>query len=244
VAQGQRMSSGGKHGEGVSAGVAGRAALDGASRRELLPSPEEACSQRPSCRVGVCWDGLERRLRNEFAAHFADGVDGKHRDASGVGPAFGRASLPEERFSRERPSKDLEASPEPHPRPLAGLLMHYGSHREKTALRGVILAGKHGKATGHSARVRGSGRRGTRARPGFSAGGIHRSLRNDDLNTVRRFSAATRPTFYGCGALQPRGELHRAHQSDDGPGAALPVIGALRDDRMCRWKPSSQLSLA
>src|SRR5260370_22990363 len=131
-------------------GVA-RAALDGASRKELLHEAlgELAC-RRPSCRIGV-WLEMDSNadLQNEFAAGFRGIV--WDRGSTETPPEWSRLSieppLPDAQLLRGNTvEQDLDASP---PNPILGLLL--GLRRVlwapiawKGQLKGIILAGTTG----------------------------------------------------------------------------------------------------
>ena len=219
-------------------GVA-RAALDGASRRELLREAlKKLAHQRPSCRVGV-WLEMDSSAasRNEFAATFRGMV--WDRESTETPPEWAQLSveppLPEEQlFQGETVEQDLEASP-PNPilGPLAGLRHALWVPIErKQQLRGVILAGSMGKQPGIPREFVEAVAAELALALGLQQEEYIARLRNDDLNTVRRFFSrhAAQPSMDAV--LSSLAESCTGPTtSDDGPGAAFAVIGALRDDR-------------
>ena len=240
MAQGQRMKLWRKNTEkGFSGRGVARAALDGASRRELLREAlKKLAHQRPSCRVGV-WLEMDSSAasRNEFAATFRGMV--WDRESTETPPEWAQLSveppLPEEQlFQGETVEQDLEASP-PNPilGPLAGLRHALWVPIErKQQLRGVILAGSMGKQPGIPREFVEAVAAELALALGLQQEEYIARLRNDDLNTVRRFFSrhAAQPSMDAV--LSSLAESCTGPTtSDDGPGAAFAVIGALRDDR-------------
>jgi len=217
-------------------GVA-RAALDGASRKELLREALKKLAQRgPSCRVGV-WLETDANAspENEFAAGFRGMV--WDRKSTETPPEWARISieppLPEEQLLRGNTvEQDLKTSP---PNPILGLLAGlrhalWVPIHGKEQLKGVILAGSIGKQSAISREFVESVAAELALALRFQEQESIARLRNNDLNTVRHFFSrhAAEPSLDPL--LSYLTKSCTGATSDDGPGAAFAAIGALRDE--------------
>ncbi len=218
-------------------GVA-RAALEGASRKELLHEAlgELAC-RGPSCRIGV-WLEMDSNadLQNEFAAGFRGIV--WDRGSTETPPEWTRLSieppLPEEQLLRGNTvEQDLDASP---PNPILGLLL--GLRRVlwapiawKGQLKGIILAGSTGTQPAISRESVESVAAELALALGLQQEETSARLRNEDLNTVRRFFRHTAGPSLDALLFYLAESCTGAAVTEDGPGAAFAAIGVLRDER-------------
>jgi signal transduction histidine kinase/FixJ family two-component response regulator len=218
-------------------GVA-RAALDGASRKELLREAlKKLVQQGPSCRVGV-WLETDSNAgpQNEFAARVRGMV--WDRGSTETPPEWAQLSieppLPEEQLLRGNTvEQDLAASP---PNPILGLLVGlrhalWVPIEWKEQLRGVILAGSTGKQPAISRDFVESVAAELALALGLQEHESIARLRNDDLNTVRHFFSrhGAEPSLDALLSYLAK-SCTGAAASDDGPCAAFAVIGALREE--------------
>src|SRR6267143_1332278 len=186
-----------------------RAALDGASRKELLREALKRLAQQGrSCRVGV-W--LEKDSnggpQNEFAAGFRGMV--WDRGSTETPQEWTQLSvepplLEQLLLRRKTAEQDLEASP---PNPILGLLVGlrhalWVPIERKEQLKGVILAGSAGK------------------QPAISRESVESVAA--ELALALGLDAVLSNLAESCTA---------AIANEDAPGAAFAVIGALRDER-------------
>jgi signal transduction histidine kinase/FixJ family two-component response regulator len=216
-----------------------RAALDGASRKELLREALKRLAQQGrSCRVGV-W--LEKDSnggpQNEFAAGFRGMV--WDRGSTETPQEWTQLSveppLPEQLLLRGKTAEqDLQASP---PNPILGLLVGlrhalWVPIERKEQLKGVILAGSAGKQPAISRESVESVAAELALALGLEEEETAARLRNDDLNIVRRFLSRHAPEPSLDAVLSNLAEsCTAAIANEDAPGAAFAVIGALRDER-------------
>src|SRR5260370_1379877 len=218
-------------------GVA-RAALDGASREELLREALKALSQQgPTGRVGIWLEtGSNASPKNEFAAGFCGAV--WDRGSTETPKEWAHLSveppLPDELLLRGKTvEQDLEALPS---NPILGLLV--GLRRAlwvpiawKEQLKGVILAGSTGKQPVLSRERVESVAAELALALGLAEEQRIAGLRDADLGVVRR--VLTRPssdTSLEAALSNLVESCTETPASGNGPGAAFAGIGALRRD--------------
>src|SRR5216684_3549850 len=219
-------------------GVA-RAALDGASRKELLLEALGALTQQGSPgRIGV-WleaDGNANPQNKNIA-----GFHGMVWERGNLEPPQEWAHLsvepplPEELLLRGNTvEQDLEASP---PNPILGLLgglrhaLWVPIHR-KEQLKGVILAGSTGKQPARSREHVESVAAELALALGLEEEQRIARLRNEDLGAVRRFLAQRAAAASIEALLSSLVEsCTDTPANGESPGAAFAAIGALRDQR-------------
>jgi signal transduction histidine kinase/FixJ family two-component response regulator len=215
-----------------------RAALDGASRPELLQEALKALSQQESTgRFGI-W----------LEAH--SNASPKHENAAGFhGMVWDRGNLetpqewallsleppiPDELLLRGKTvEQDLEAFPSnPVIGPLVGLRHAMWVPIEtKEQLRGVILSGSTGKQPACSRERVEAVAAELALALGLEEEQRIARLRNEDLGAVRRFLVQQAAATSVEVLLSNLVESCTAAANGDGPGAAFAVIGALRDQR-------------
>jgi signal transduction histidine kinase/ActR/RegA family two-component response regulator len=217
-------------------GVA-RAALDGASRQELLNEAlKRLARQAPSCRLGVWLEtGWNAGPQNEFSEGFRGMV--WDRGSTETPSEWARLSieppLPEEQLLRGKTvEQDLEASP---PNPILGLLAGlrhalWVPIERKEQLKGIILAGSIGKQPAISREGVESVAAELALALGLQEEEAIACLRSADLNVVRRFFHRNSVDPSLDALLSYLAESCRgATTSDEAPGAAFAAIGVLRD---------------
>jgi signal transduction histidine kinase/CheY-like chemotaxis protein len=219
-------------------GVA-RAALNGASRKELLREALKALARRgPSGRFGV-W--LEADSNASAQNAFATGFHGMvwDRGNSETPQEWATLSveppLPEELLLRGKTvDQDLEAFPA---NPIIGLLVGlrhalWVPIGRKEQLKGVILAGSTGKQPACSREHVESVAAELALALGLEEEHRIARLRNEDLGAVRRFlvqqAAATSVEVLLFNLVE---SCTQTPANGDGPGAAFAAIGALRNQR-------------
>jgi signal transduction histidine kinase/CheY-like chemotaxis protein len=218
-------------------GVA-RAALNGASRRELLQEALKALSQQGSTgRIGV-WleaDSMASPQENPVGFHGMVWDRGNLETPQEWALLSLEPPLPAEPLLRGKTvEQDLEAFPSnPIIGPLVGLRHAMWVPIEtKEQLKGVILSGSTGKQpAGSRERVEAVAAELALALGLEEEQRIAR-LRNEDLGAVRRFlaqqAAATSVEVLLSNLVE---SCTAAAEKGDGPGAAFAAIGALRDQR-------------
>src|SRR5713226_2130584 len=221
-------------GQGVS-----RAALDGASHKELLQEALKALAQwGNSGRIGIWLEADESAgSPNENIAGFHGMVwdRGNHQTSQEWAHLSVEPPLPEELLFRGKTvEQDLEAFP---PNPIIGLLVGlrhalWVPIERKEQLKGIILSGSLGKQPAISREHVESVAAELALALGLEEEQRIARLRDADFTVVRRF--LTGPS-YGA-SLETR--LSSLVQSctvtpanGEGPGAAFAVIGALRQER-------------
>ena len=219
-------------------GVA-RAALNGASRAELLHEALEALSQQgPMDRLGV-WLETDSNAspRNENPAGFHGTVwDRGNTETPREWASLSiEPPLPDELLLRGKTvAQDLEAIPAT---PFLGLLagLRYALWvpiESKEQLKGVILVGSTGKQPACSRERAESVAAELALILGLKEEQRVARLRNEDLGAVRRFLLQQAAGTSAEALLSNLVESCTETQANgDGPGAAFAVIGALRDQR-------------
>jgi PAS domain-containing protein len=219
-------------------GVA-RAALDGASREELLREAHHTLArQGNSGRIGV-WLEMDSNAsqQNEMAIGFRGMVWDRGSDE--ILPDWAHLSveppLPEELLLRRKTvEQDLEALP---PNPIIGLLVGlrhamWVPIEWKEQLKGVILAGSTGRQPAISRERVESVAAELALALGVEEELRSARLRDADLGVVRRFltnhAAEPSPEALLSNLVE---SCTQTGESGDGPGAAFAVIGALRQER-------------
>jgi len=219
-------------------GVA-RAALNGASRKELLQEALKSLAQQGRAgRFGV-WLEADSNASPQNA--FATGFHGMvwDRGNSETPPEWASLSveppLPEELLLRGKTvEQDLEAFPA---NPIIGLLVGlrhalWVPIARKEQLKGVILAGSMGKQRACSREHVESVAAELALALGLEEEQKIARLRNEDLGAVRRFlvqqAAATSVEVLLSNLVESCTETPA---NGDGTGAAFAAIGALRDQR-------------
>src|SRR5216683_2025254 len=219
-------------------GVA-RAALNGASRKELLQEALKVLAQQaPTCRIGV-WLAVDSNAspQNDASAEFHGMVwdrgnsETPHEWASlSVEPP-----LPEELLLRGKTvEQDLGAFPPNH---IIGLLVGlrhalWVPIQRKEQVKGVILAGSTGKQRACSREHVESVAAELALALGLEEERRIARLRNEDLVAVRHFLAQRAAASSVEALLSNLVESCTAITANgDSPGAAFAVIGALRDQR-------------
>jgi signal transduction histidine kinase/ActR/RegA family two-component response regulator len=219
-------------------GVA-RAALNGASRNELLQEALKALAQQaPTCRIGV-WLGVDSNAspQNESTAGFHGMVwdRGNSETPQEWATLSVEPPLPEELLLRGKTiEQDLEAFPPNH---IIGLLVGirhalWVPIQRKEQLQGVIFAGSTGKQPACSRDHVESIAAELALALGLEEEQRIARLRNEDLGAVRRF-LAQRAAAASVEALLSNlvESCTETPANRDGPGAAFAAIGALRDQR-------------
>ena len=219
-------------------GVA-RAALSGASRKELLQEALKALAlQGPAGRFGVWLDADSNASpRNAFATGFHGMVwdRGNSETPQEWASLSVEPPLPEELLLRGKTvEQDLEAFPA---NPIIGLLVGlrhalWVPIGRKEQLKGVILAGSTGKQPACSREHVESVAAELALALGLEDEQRIARLRNEDLGAVRRFlaqqAAATSVEVLLSNLVESCTETPA---NGVGPGAAFAAIGALRDHR-------------
>src|SRR6202171_872131 len=219
-------------------GVA-RAALNGASRKELLQEALKALAlQGPAGRFGVWLDAdANASPRNAFATGFHGMVwdRGNSETPQEWASLSVEPPLPEELLLRGKTvEQDLEAFPA---NPIIGLLVGlrhalWVPIGRKEQLKGVILAGSTGKQPACSREHVESVAAELALALGLEDEQRIARLRNEDLGAVRRFlaqqAAATSVEVLLSNLVESCTETPA---NGVGPGAAFAAIGALRDHR-------------
>jgi signal transduction histidine kinase/FixJ family two-component response regulator len=219
-------------------GVA-RAALDGASRKELLHEALAALAQRgPTCRIGV-WLEADSKVspQDEDTARFHGMVwdRGNLETPQEWASLSVEPPLPVELLLRGKTvEQDLQAL---HANPIIGLLVGlrhalWVPIARNEQLKGVILAGSRGKQPECSREHLESVAAELALALGLEEEQRIARLRNKDLGAVRRFlaqQAATSSEDALLSSLVESSTETPAHA--DGPGAVFAVIGALRTQR-------------
>src|SRR5712692_7713306 len=219
-------------------GVA-RAALNGASRKELLQEALKVLAQQaPTCRIGV-WLAVDSNAgpQNDASAGFHGMV--WDRGYSETPQEWASLSveppLPEELLLRGKTvEQDLGAFPPNH---IIGLLVGlrhalWVPIQRKEQLKGVILAGSTGKQRACSREHVESVAAELALALGLEEERRIARLRNEDLVAVRHFLAQRAAASSVEALLSNLVESCTAITANgDSPGAAFAVIGALRDQR-------------
>jgi len=216
-----------------------RAALNGASRNELLQEALKALAQQaPACRIGV-WLGVDSNAspQNESAAGFHGMVwdRGNSETPHEWASLSLEPPLSEELLLRGKTvEQDLEAFPPNH---IIGLLVGLRHalwvpiHR-KEQLKGVILAGSTGKQPARSREHVESVAAELALALGLEEEQRIARLRNEDLGAVRRFLAQRAAAASVEALLSSLVEsCTETPANGESPGAAFAAIGALRDQR-------------
>jgi signal transduction histidine kinase/FixJ family two-component response regulator len=216
-----------------------RAALDGASRKELLQEALKALSQQgPTGRIGVWLESdADASPQNENISGFHGMVwdRGNFETPHEWAHLSVEPPLPEELLLRGRTvEQDLEAIP---PNPILGLfagLRHafWVPIARKEQLWGVILAGSTSKRPAYCREHVESVAAELALALGLEEEQRIARRRGEDLGAVRRYlaqqaAASSVETLLSNLAAS----CTRTPENGEGPGAAFAVIGALRQDR-------------